>query len=240
MYIKELRYYFSTPIAYIVIGLYLLALGLFLWVIPGEYNIPDSGYSQVDGLFRLTPWLFMLVCPALTMRLFAEEKATGTWHILRAQPIPLWKIVLGKWLAALSVLLLALLPALLHYFLVRSIAEPVGNIDSGAFFGSFIGLFFLAATFTAIGTFSSTFTRSQIVAFLVGATLCFFCYYGFALLASLFSGGIVVNTIEWLGMNTHYDSLARGVIDLRDVVYFLSVSALFILSSLIILRHQRI
>ena len=129
MFRKELSYYFSTPIAYIVIGLFLLAVSLFLWVIPGQWNVIESGYAQVDGLFQISPWLLMLVCPALTMRLFAEERQTGTWLLLRAQPIALWKIVVGKYMAAFVLTVLALLPCIVHYFIVFYMAEPIGNID---------------------------------------------------------------------------------------------------------------
>ncbi len=236
IYKKELRYFFATPIAYIVIGLYLLAVGLFLWVIPGEYNIPASGYAQVDGLFRLSPWFFLLLCPAITMRLIAEEQQTGTWQLLRTKPIALWKIVTGKYLAAWTLVVLAQLPCLVHYFLVYNLAEPVGNIDSGAFFGSFIGLLFLSAVFCAIGLWASSLTRSQIVAFIVGLVSCFLLFYGFDLLASLFQNGELVNAIQWLGLSQHYHSISRGVIDLCDFVYFISVSLLFILLTIRKLR----
>ena len=151
MYKKELTYYFSTPIAYIVIGLYLLAISLFLWVIPGEWNIIESGYSQTDGLFLLSPWLLMLLCPALSMRLFAEERQTGTWDLLRTKPISLGRIVTAKYFAAWTLVLIALLPCVVHYFAVAYIAEPMGNIDGGAFAGSFVGLVLLSAVFMAIG-----------------------------------------------------------------------------------------
>ncbi len=236
IYKKELRYFFATPIAYIVIGLYLLAVGLFLWVIPGEYNIPESGYAQVDGLFRLSPWFFLLLCPAITMRLIAEEQQTGTWQLLCTKPIALWKIVTGKYLAAWTLVVLAQLPCLVHYFLVYNLAEPVGNIDSGAFFGSFIGLLFLSAAFCAIGLWASSLTRSQIVAFIVGLVGCFLLFYGFDLLASIFQNGEVVNAIQWFGFSEHYRSISRGVIDLRDIVYFLTVSTLFTLLTIRRLR----
>ena len=232
MYKKELQYYFSTPIAYIVIGLYLLAVSLFLWVIPGQWNIPDSGYAQADGLFTISPWLFMLLCPALTMRLFAEERQTGTWSLLRTKPISLWRIVTGKYLAAWTIVVLAQLPCIVQYVLVYHLAEPVGNVDTGAFFGSFIGLLLLSATFCAIGAFASSLTRSQIIAFIIGLVGCFLMFYGFDLLASLLSNGIAANVIEWFGMNSHYESMSEGVIDLRDLVYFISVSILFVLLSI--------
>lgn len=232
IYRKELRYYFSTPIAYIVIGLYLLAVGLFLWVIPGEYNIPASGYAQADGLFRLSPWFFIMLCPAITMRQIAEERQTGTWQLLLTKPIALWKIITGKYMASWTLVITAQLPCLIHYALVYQAAEPIGNIDSGAFFGAFIGLLFLSGAFCAIGIWASSLTKSQIVAFIIGATVCFLLFFGFDLLSSLFTEGKVVNALQWIGFNEHYKSISRGVVDLRDLVYFLSVSGLFILLSI--------
>ena len=214
MFKKELSYYFSTPIAYIVIGLFLLAVSLFLWVIPGEWNIIESGYAQVDGLFQIAPWLLMLVCPALTMRLFAEERQSGTWLLLRAQPIPLWKIVTGKYLAALLLTVIALLPCVVHYFIVFYMAEPMGNIDSGQFVGSMMGLVFLSASFTGISLVCSTWSKSQLVSFITGGVCCF--------------------TLYWLVLQHHYSSISRGVVDLRDVIVFISVAIASVVISIII------
>lgn len=212
MFRKELTYYFSTPIAYIVIGLYLLAISLFLWVIPGQWNIIDSGYAQVDGLFQLSPWLFMLLCPALTMRLFSEERQSGIWDLIRTKPVSLTRIVLGKYFAAWTLVLIGLLPCFVHYFVVAYMAEPIGNLDSGAFLGSFIGLFLLSGTFMAIGLLCATFSKSQIVCFIAGTLSCFVLY--------------------WIIMQDHYASLSRGVIDLRDVIFFISLSTLAILAAI--------
>ncbi len=212
MFRKELRYYFSTPIAYIVIGLYQLAISLFLWVIPGQWNIIDSGYSQVDGLFQLSPWLFMLLCPALTMRLFSEERQSGIWDLIRTKPVSLTRIVLGKYFAAWTLVLIGLLPCFVHYFVVAYMAEPMGNLDSGAFMGSFIGLILLCGTFLAIGLFSATFSKSQIVCFIAGALACFILY--------------------WVLLQDHYSSLSRGVLDLRDVIFFITLATLAIIVSI--------
>ena len=214
MFRKELSYYFSTPIAYIVIGLFLLAVSLFLWVIPGLWNVIESGYAQVDGLFQIAPWLLMLVCPALTMRLFAEEKQTGTWLLLRAQPISLGKIVLGKYMAAFVLTVMALLPCIVHYFIVYYMAEPVGNIDGGQFIGSMLGLVFLSASFTSIGMLCSTLTSSQLVAFILGAVANFVLY--------------------WVLLQNHYSSISRGVVDLKDVILFVTVAVVAILVSILI------
>ncbi|MBR6118593.1 MAG: ABC-2 transporter permease [Paludibacteraceae bacterium] len=213
MFFKELRYYFSTPIAYIVIGLYLLAISLFLWVIPGQWNIIDSGYAQVDGLFQLSPWLFMLLCPALTMRLFSEERQSGIWDLIRTKPISLSRIVLSKYFAALTLVLIGLLPCFIHYFVVAYLAEPVGNLDSGAFLGSFLGLILLSSTFMAVGILCATFSKSQIVCFITSALACFVLY--------------------WTMMQEHYASISRGVLDMRDLVFFATIIVVCIVATIL-------
>jgi len=228
---KELRSFFSNATGYIVIGIFLLLTGLFLWVIPGQYNIIDAGYANVDGLFYLAPWLFLFLCPAVTMRLFAEEKQTGTWELLVTKPLSRLQLVLGKYFAGWVLVALALLPTLIYYFSVSYLAEPIGNVDSGAFWGSFIGLFFLAGVYVAIGTFSSSLSNNQIISFVVALVLSFFFYYGFDLLASFFTSGQAIQYLESIGINSHYKSMSRGVIDSRDVIYFVSVSVVFILAT---------
>lgn len=228
---KELRSFFSNATGYIVIGIFLLLTGLFLWVIPGQYNIIDAGYANVDGLFYLAPWLFLFLCPAVTMRLFAEEKQTGTWELLVTKPLSRLQLVLGKYFAGWVLVALALLPTLIYYFSVSYLAEPIGNVDSGAFWGSFIGLFFLAGVYVAIGTFSSSLSNNQIISFVVALVLSFFFYYGFDLLASFFTSGQAIQYLESIGINSHYKSMSRGVIDSRDVIYFVSVSVIFILAT---------
>ena len=216
MYRKELAYYFSTPIAYIVIGLYLLGVSLFLWVIPGQWNIIDSGYAQTDGLFQLSPWLMMLLCPALTMRLFAEERQSGTWEMLLVQPISMTRIVGAKFLAAWTLMLCALLPNLVHYFIVYAIAEPLGNIDGGQYAGSFIGLVFLSGTFLAIGVLAGSVTKSQIVAYILGVLACFVLY--------------------WTLLQHFYKAVSRGVIDLTDIMVFVAISLTCLVGTVLILN----
>ena len=217
MFRKELRYYFSTPIAYIVIALYQLAISLFLWVIPGQWNIIDSGYAQVDGLFQLSPWLFMLLCPSLTMRLLSEERQSGIWDLIRTKPVSLSRIMLGKYFAAWTLVLIGLLPCFIHYFVVAYMAEPMGNLDSGAFLGSFIGLILLSGTFMAIGLLCATFSKSQIVCSILGALACFVLY--------------------WLVLQDHYSALSRGVIDLGDVIVFVGTVVMAIAASVYIIDH---
>lgn len=215
MFRKELSYYFSSPIAYIVLGLYLLAVSLFLWVIPGQYNVIESGYVQLDGLFQLSPWLFMLLCPALTMRLFAEERQRGTWDLLMTKPVSLTRVVLAKYLAAWVLLLIGLLPCLTHFVILSTLAEPIGNVDMGQFFGAWLGLVLLSGSFLAIGLLMASLTKSQIVAFILGALACFVLY--------------------WVCLQDHYTSISRGVIDLRDVVFFITIAVVAVLSSMAIL-----
>lgn len=204
VYRKELSYYFSSPIAYIVIALYLLTISLFLWVIPGEWNVIESGYAQIDGMFQLSPWLLLLLCPALTMRLFAEERKSGTWTLLRAQPVSLLRIVFAKYMAAWTLTLIALLPAIVHYFIVYYMAEPIGNIDGGQFIGSMLGLALLSASFIGLGILAGSFCANQLLSFLIGVVTCFIAY--------------------WLVLQNHYSSISRGVVDMRDVLFFLSVA----------------
>jgi len=184
-------------------------------VIPGQWNIIDSGYAQVDGLFQLSPWLFMLLCPALTMRLLSEERQSGIWDLIRTKPISLSRIMLGKYFAAWTLVLIGLLPCFVHYFVVAYMAEPMGNLDSGAFMGSFIGLILLSGTFMAVGLLCATFSKSQIVCFIAGALACFILY--------------------WVLLQDHYSALSRGVIDLRDVAVFVSVAVVAIVLSIVVI-----
>jgi ABC-2 type transport system permease protein len=225
---KELRSFFSNATGYIVIGIFLIMTGLFLWVIPGEYNILDNGYATIDGLFYLAPWLFLFLCPAVTMQLFAQEKQTGTWELITTRPISKFKIVTGKYLAGWMLVVLALLPTILYFFSVSFLAEPPKNVDSGSFWGSFIGLFFLAAIYVAIGTFASSLSDNQIISFVIAVVLSFFFFYGFEVLAEFFSSGQSLQILGTMGIHAHYKSMCRGVIDSRDVAYFVIISSIFL------------
>ncbi len=224
---KELRSFFSNATGYIVIGIFLLLTGLFLWVIPGSFNIPDSGYANVDGLFYLAPWLFLFLVPAICMRFFAEERQSGTWELLITKPLTSWQIVLGKYFAGLTLVITALVPTLIYYATVSYLAQPRGNVDSGQFWGSFIGLIFLAAVYVAIGVFSSSLSQNQVVAFITSLVLSFFFFYGFDLLTGFFSSAAQIQFVENLGIHAHYKSISRGVIDSRDAAYFLLLSTIF-------------
>ena len=234
---KEFLYFFSSATGYIVIGIFLIATGLFLWVLPGQFNIIESGYAQMDGLFVLAPWLYLFLVPAVTMRSFAEEKKAGTIELVYTRPISGLKIILAKYSASLLLVLFSLLPTLIYFVSIYFLSQPTGNVDTGGILGSYIGLFFLAAVYVAIGTFSSAATDNQIVAFMLSAFLCFFFYYGFDLLASLTVSGKNEIFLTAFGINMHYESMSRGVIDMRDIVYFLTVITGFIFGTKLMIKR---
>jgi ABC-2 type transport system permease protein len=212
-------------VAYITIGVFLLVLGLFLWVFP-DSSILEYGYSGMDSLFSTAPYLFMFLVPAVTMRSLAEERKEGTFELLATRPLTDWQIIIGKYLACLLIVLFALLPTLIYYYSVYTLGNPQGNIDTGAVIGSYIGLFLLGGSFTAIGIFASSITNNQIIAFTVSVFLCFFAFSGFDSLSGLLS--LQNYGLQDFGINEHYQSISRGVLDTRDLLYFLSFIAIFI------------
>lgn len=225
---KEFCNFFASPMGYIVIGVFLCLTSLFLWVFPGEYNVLDNGYANMDGLFNFAPWLYLFLVPAVTMRLFAEERRTGTIELLKTRPISNLSIVLSKYLAGVSLVLVSLLPTLLYFLSVWMLGDPMGNMDMGGTWGSYIGLFFLATVYTAIGLFASSLTDNQIISFIVAAVLCFFAYIGFDIISGMASSGEAESLIASLGISAHYDSMSRGVIDSRDVMYYLILIVIFL------------
>jgi ABC-2 type transport system permease protein len=233
---KEITSYLSSLVAYVTIGVFLLVLGLFLWVFP-DSSILDYGYAGLDSLFSTAPYLFMFLIPAITMRSLAEERKEGTFELLFTRPLKDWEIALGKYFACLLIVLFALLPTLVYYYSVSILGTPQGNIDTGAVIGSYIGLFLLGATFAAIGLFASSITKNQIIAFTIAVFLCFFFYSGFDSLSQLLS--LQDLGLQSLGITQHYQSVSRGVLDTRDLVYFLLVTCAFIWLTLFILIKQR-
>ena len=221
---KEINAFFASPIGYLVIGLFLVLNGLFLWLFKGEFNILDNGFSDLSPFFTLAPWVFIFLIPAVTMRSFSDEKKQGTLELLLTKPISHLEVVLGKYLGALILIILALIPTILYVFTVSQLGNPVGNIDAGSTFGSYLGLLFLAGAYTAIGVYASTISDNQIVAFIIAVALCFFFYFGFNGIADLISN----DSISAFGMESHYKSMSRGVIDTRDLLYFVSITMLFI------------
>ncbi|MDR0385142.1 MAG: gliding motility-associated ABC transporter permease subunit GldF [Prevotellaceae bacterium] len=227
IYKKEIVSFFSSLTGYITIIVFLALTGWFMWINHSEFNILDGGYANIDTLFFIAPWVFLFLVPATTMRSFAEERKTGTIELLLTYPVSELQLVMAKYLANVTLILLSLIPCLIYFVTVYFTGNPVGNIDSGGTWGSFIGLFFLASAYAAIGIFASSLTDSQIVAFIASTALCFFMYTGFDGLASMAALKSVDSLIITLGINEHYKSLSRGVIDIRDVVYFTIVSAVF-------------
>lgn len=229
LYKKEISAFLSSLIGYLVIIVFLLINGLFLWVFQGEFNILDFGYANLDGLFMIAPFVFLFLIPAITMRSFSEEKRVGTIELLYTKPLTDLQIILAKYFAGLTLVIFSLLPTLLYLFSVYQLGLPKGNIDMGGTWGSYIGLLFLGASFVSIGMFSSTLTDNQIVSFIIAVFLSGFLYIGFEFIYSLDWFGNLDLVIQSLGINAHYTSMSRGVIDTRDVIYFLSVIVLFVL-----------
>ena len=229
LYKKEISSFLSSLIGYIVIIVFLLINGMFLWVFQGEFNILDFGYANLDSLFMIAPFVLLFLIPAITMRSFAEEKRLGTIEMILTKPLTEFQIVMAKYLAGLTLVVFSLLPTLVYVFTVYQLGLPAGNIDMGGTWGSYIGLLFLGAAFVAIGLFSSTLSDNQIVAFIIAVFLSGFFYIGFEFIYSLDMFGSVDLFIKSLGINAHYNALSRGVIDTRDVIYFLSIISLFIL-----------
>ena len=235
---KEVSSFFSSVTGYLVAGVFLLVTALFLWIIPGNLNIPFGGYATLDSLFWLAPWLYLFLVPAITMRLFSEEKKGGTLELLLTKPVTDWQIVIGKYLAGLTLVIISLLPTLIYYFTVNNLAQPVGNMDHGATWGSYLGLVFLAAVYASIGVFASSVSANQVVAFIIAIAGCFFFYEGFQALATLPVFRSVSDFIIFIGISEHYQSISRGIIDSRDIVYFAGVILFFLALTKMVLGRR--
>lgn len=228
---KEIHAFFSSLIAYLVIAVFLIVTGLFMWVFP-DSSILDYNYASMDALFSLAPFIFLFLIPAITMRSFAEEKQRGTIEFLFTKPLGSFDIIFGKYLANLALVLFALLPTVLYYYSIYQLGYPNGNLDSGAVIGSYIGLFFLVACFVAVGMLASALTDNQIVAFIFGSFLCFIVHFGFGYLAEIPAFiGTLDGFFAKLGIQYHYDAMSKGAIDTRDVIYFIGVIAIFLYAS---------
>ena len=236
---KEINSFFSSLIGYVVIAVFLVVTGLFLFVFP-ESSILDYGYATLGPFFTLAPNILTFIIPAVCMRTFAEERQTGAIELLVTRPLRDIEIILGKFFACLTLVAIALLPTLLYYYTVHQLGEPVGNIDTGGTVGSYLGLLLLSGAFVSIGLFASSLTTNQIVSFLLALALTFWCYFGFDYLATLpVFYGAGERFVQSLGMQEHFRSLGRGLIDSRDVIYFLSVTAFFILLTLLSLERRK-
>ena len=236
---KELNSFLSSLSGYMVILVFLILNGLFLWIFPGSFNLLDSGYAGLDGLFFLAPWVYLFLIPAITMRLFSDEIKIGTIELLLTKPINEFKLVVGKYIVGVILCLISLAPTLIYLFSVYALGQPQGNLDLGATIGSYIGLIFLAGVYVSIGLFASSLTESQILSFISALFICFFFFIGFEQIASLLSYTGMELSIEKLGVNYHYNAISRGVIDTRDLLYFIGVILIFIFASTMSIKSRK-
>jgi ABC-2 type transport system permease protein len=239
LYKKEIAGFFSTLTGYIAIIVFLMATGLFMWVIPGENNVLDKGYSDMESFFSLAPWIFMFLIPAITMRLFADEKKSGTIELLLTRPISDLSIIFSKYFAALTIAIIAIIPTLIYFLSVYLLGNPAGNMDVGGTWGSYLGLFFLAAIYVSIGIFCSALTDNSIVAFIVSLAILFLFFYGFDAASTLMAYKKGEFILQGFSIYRHYRSISRGVIDTRDLVYFIGTIALFISFTKLKLQSRR-
>jgi len=239
IFLKEINTFFSSLIGYIVIGIFLIFLGMMMWVFPAT-SLLDYKYATLDQLFSLAPIIFMFLIPAVTMRTFAEENQTGTIELLATRPLHDMEIILGKYFASLALVVFALVPTLIYYYTIHQLGAPKGNLDSGAIMGSYIGLIFLSAAFVAIGIFASSITDNQIVSFLLAVFICFIFYWSFNFISDLpIFYGKTDDIVQMIGIDHHYNSISRGVIDSRNIVYFISLIILFLVLTLTVMERRK-
>lgn len=229
----------SSLIGYIAMAVFLVLTGLFLWVFPGDFNVLDLGYAELEPFFTLAPWVFMFLIPAITMRTFSEEMRTGTIELLYTRPLSDMQIILAKTLAGVFLVILALLPTLVYVYSLYVLGNPRGNLDMGGVWGSYLGLLFLASAFVSIGVFASSITQNQVVAFIIAVFLCFFVFIGFESISSFAVMGPLDSVVQQLGILEHYRSMSRGVIDSRDVVYFAALFIVFLLFTKTVLQSRK-
>lgn len=238
VFTKEINTFLNSLIAYIIIFVFLTGIGLIIWVFP-ETSVFEYGYADLGVLFTFGPYVFMFLIPAITMRMFAEEKKAGTLEILFTHPLRDWQIILGKYLAGFALVFFSLLPTLVYYYTIYTMGNPPGNIDTAGTVGSYVGLLLLGGVFTSVGILASALTENQVIAFIIAVFLCFFIFSGFGSLASLNTWGRHSNFIDQLGILHHYNSMSRGLIDSRNLVYFASVTAVMLLTTNLILGSRK-
>lgn len=239
VFYKEINSFFSSLIGYLVIGVFFISIGLFMWVFA-DTSVLDYNFATMDQLFSIAPLVFLFLIPSITMRTFAEEKAKGTIELLYTKPLTTYQIIFGKFMANFTLVIFAIIPTLIYYFSVYQLGSPVGNLDSGAIIGSYIGLFFLSGAFVSIGMFASALTNNQIIAFILGAFLCFFFHWAFLYIARM---PVFVTYfdlfIQKLGISYHYNNISKGLVDSRDIVYFLSVIYIFIYATVTVMENRK-
>jgi len=237
---KEVLSFFNSPIGYLIVILFLIMNGFFLWVFKKGFNIFDYGFADLSNFFLLTPWVFLFLVPAITMRSISEEKKLGTLELLLIKPISSSKIVMGKFLGTLAVGLLALIPTVVYVFAISDLGIIEGNYDIGVVLGSYFGILFLLALYCSLGIYASSLSENQIFAFILGAFLCFVVFYGPEAISTVFTDGSTQHLIKSFGAKAHFEDISKGVLDTRDVVYFLSLTAFFILLATTRLSNQNL
>jgi ABC-2 type transport system permease protein len=227
LYKKEIRSFLGSLIAYIVMGVYLILTGLFLWFVDGN-NVFDLGIASLQVMFDIAPYILIFLVSAVTMRSISDEKRLGTLEILTTKPITDAAIILSKFFASLTLILFALLLTSVYAYTISQLANPVGNVDMGSMLGSYLGLLLLAACYTAIGLFSSSITDNQIVALLTSMVISFFFFAVLSMLGDVAWLDSIGRSLAWFGLEFHYDSISRGVVDTRDIVFFGGFTAIFL------------
>ncbi len=238
IYFKEINSFLSSLIAYIVIAVFLVAMGLFVWVFP-ETNVIDYGYSDMGVFFSMSPFVLMFLIPAITMKMLAEEYNTGTIEILVVKPVTSLQIILGKYFASLTLVAVAIIPTLVYYFSLYQLSSPVGNIDTAGIAGSYIGLFLLASVFCSIGILTSTATKNQVVAFIIATFLSFILFTGLNSLAGINVWSAISLPLSKLSLEYHYNAMSKGLLDTRNILYFIILNAVIIYFSKLILAHKK-
>ncbi|MCQ2285665.1 MAG: gliding motility-associated ABC transporter permease subunit GldF [Bacteroidales bacterium] len=239
LYLKEVKSYLTSVVGYVFIGVFLVVTGLFLWVFPNVNNVLLAGVADLQGLFSLSKFLFLFLVPAITMRSFAEEKRQGTMELLLTKPLSDNQIIAAKFLSCLTLLVISIIPTLIYIISVYNLGKPIGNIDMGSTWGSYLGLVFLGATFISIGVFISSITTNQIIAFILTAPICFILYFGFEFIYSFEVLGNFGYIVKTMGIEHHYTSISKGVVDSRDVIYFCSVIFIFLFATRISLLSRK-
>ncbi len=236
---REIGGFFNSLTGYLVIIVYLLINSLFMWIIPGEWNIIDSAYAGIDTMFILSPWIFLFLVPAVTMKTIAEEKRSGTMEVLLSRPLSERQIIYGKFMGAVALVLLAMLPGLIYYVSVYYMGETPGNIDTGGTWGAYIGLFFLASIYAACGVFASSLSDNQVVAFIIAVLISIIMYIGFEIFSLVDGLKNIESSVSSLGINFHYKSMSRGVIDIKDISYFIISIIIFLEATRLVLLSSK-
>ena len=235
---REIKSFFGSPIGYLVIAIFLIINGLFLWVFDGPNNIMNSGFADMTPFFTIAPWILIFLIPAVTMRSFSDEKKLGTLELLLTKPLNIWQIVNGKFLAAMVLIVIAIIPTYIYVMIISSMSNPEGSIDLGSINGSYFGLIFLIASYSSIGIFTSTLSDNQIVAFILAVFLCLIFYFGFQGISTYLPS--IGNFVAAIGMDYHFKSMSRGVLDTKDILYFSSITFVFLLLTVFQLKSAKL